>query len=142
MIKECEQDKVAAFDTLFTTNHIQQLKILLSYLDPSMQKNMAVYIKYLELQYTISYFHQNPKPPLTSEHTSDPSSLCGELLPYCDEHQRVQMENMQNMMQTFSNYREMMEMMQMFSDMQPGEDDIFQLFQSMKGGSFVNDDEF
>lgn len=32
------QDKVMAFDTLFTTNHLQMLKVLTSYLDPAAQK--------------------------------------------------------------------------------------------------------
>ena len=37
---------VMAFDALYTNNQIQKLKVLLPYVEPSMQKNMAIYIKY------------------------------------------------------------------------------------------------
>ena len=57
---EKEQDHVAAFDMLFTTNQLQLMKVLLPCLSPSMQKYFAIYIKYQELQYTISYFRGLP----------------------------------------------------------------------------------
>ena len=46
-----DTDKVLAFDTLFTTNHIKMLKVLLFYFDPSAQKMLAVLIKFLELHF-------------------------------------------------------------------------------------------
>ena len=49
-----EHSKVIAFDTLFCTNHIQMLKVILPYMDNQTQKSMAIYIKFLELNYTIS----------------------------------------------------------------------------------------
>ena len=48
----CENEAVIAFDTLYTQNHIQILKILLPYFDPYGQNHLAVWIKYLELRYT------------------------------------------------------------------------------------------
>ncbi len=51
-----QPDKIQAFDALFTTNHIQMYKILLPYLEASLQKQLAVYIKYMEFQYTLTYF--------------------------------------------------------------------------------------
>ena len=51
---------VMAFDALYTNNQIQKLKVLLPYIDPSMQKNMAVYIKYMELKYTMELFKKHP----------------------------------------------------------------------------------
>ena len=55
-----ERSKVIAFDTLFCTNHIQMLKIILSYMDNKTQKSMAVYIKFLELNYTIEFLKKHP----------------------------------------------------------------------------------
>ena len=49
----CENKAVIAFDTLYTQNHIQILKILLPYFDPYGQSHLAVWIKYLELRYTL-----------------------------------------------------------------------------------------
>ena len=51
-------DKAAAFDTLFTSNRIQILKILAYYMDPRLLKGLAVYIKMSELQYTLTPFSQ------------------------------------------------------------------------------------
>ena len=51
----CENEAVIAFDTLYTQNHIQILKILLPYFDPYGQNHLAVWIKYLELRYTLEY---------------------------------------------------------------------------------------
>lgn len=51
-----KSDKVLAFDTLYTSNHIQMLKIFLPYLDSNLQKYLAIYIKYSELQYTLSFY--------------------------------------------------------------------------------------
>ena len=59
------QDKVAAFDTLFTNNHIQMLKILVPYFDSTIQKNLAIYIKYLEFQYTLDLLKKYPNISLT-----------------------------------------------------------------------------
>ena len=53
-------DKAAAFDTLFTNNRIQILKTLAYYIDPHLLKGLAVYIKFLELQYTLALFRKHP----------------------------------------------------------------------------------
>lgn len=117
-----ELDKVMAFDTLFTNNHIQMLKILMSYLDRPTQKNLAIYIKYLELQYTISFFRHHSSislEPSSSKKDFDISILCNEVLPYCSNGEKSRIENMRNMFQTFQNYKDMMEMVQMMKELFP-----------------------
>ena len=57
-----DQNKVAAFDTLFSNNHIQMLKVILPYMDNQTQKSMAVYIKFLELNYTIDFYKKKSLP--------------------------------------------------------------------------------
>ena len=57
-------DKAAAFDTLFTSNRIQILKILAYYMDPRLLKGLAVYIKMSELQYTLTLFRRHPETSL------------------------------------------------------------------------------
>ena len=132
-------DKVTAFDTLFTTNYIQKLKILIHYFDRSMQKNIAVYIKYLELQYTMNFFRQHPSADISlfpRESSVDCGKLCGEMIPYCNAAQKSQMENIQNMFHTFENYKEMMEMVQMMQEMFPeGENPMGTMF---GGNDFQN----
>ena len=47
-----EHDNIIAFDTLYTNNHIQMLKIVMPYFDARVQGQLAVYIKYLEFRHT------------------------------------------------------------------------------------------
>lgn len=121
-MEEKGTDKVIAFDTLFTTNHIQMLKVLLTYLPSSAQKNFAIYIKFMELQYTMSFFQNHPNVSLSGiphENTMNASKLCDELLPLCDNNQRQNMEQIRNMMQNLENMQQMMEMVQMMKELFP-----------------------
>ena len=114
-----EQDKVIAFDTLFTNHHIQMMKILMPYFDRSMQKNLAIYIKFMELQYTMDFFKKYPNAALPREPSFDMIKLCSDMIPYCAPQDRAKMENMRNMYQTFENYKGMMEMVQMMKELFP-----------------------
>ena len=90
-----EQNKVIAFDTLFSTNHISMLKVMLPYMENQMQKSMAVYIKFLELNYTIDFYRKHPHPIcgcMDKEGPPDLLRLCTELLPYCTEEEKKQMD--------------------------------------------------
>ena len=53
---ECVTDAILAFDTLYTTNHMKILKLLLPYLEPGHQKKLAVFIKWQELIFTMNFF--------------------------------------------------------------------------------------
>lgn len=121
-MEEKNADKILAFDTLFTTNTIQMLKVLITYLPPSTQKNFAVYIKLMELQYTLSFFQNHPDASLCGlphENASDTAKLFDELLPFCNSSQKEKFLQMKNMMQTLENMQDMMQMMQMMKDLFP-----------------------
>ena len=85
-------DKAAAFDTLFTSNRIQILKILAYYMDPRLLKGLAVYIKMSELQYTLTLFRRHPETSLciapSSANEETATELCNDLMPLCDETQK------------------------------------------------------
>ena len=53
-------EKIYAFDSLYTTNHIQMLKVLLPCLNPSLQRTLTLYIKFLELFYAIHFLNTHP----------------------------------------------------------------------------------
>lgn len=120
-----DADKVLAFDTLFTTNHIKMLKILLFYFDSSTQKMLAVFIRFLELQYTISYFQKHTAAfPGKSQNEPDMQELCRKLRPYCapDEQKKLnQILQMQQSMESFRQISQTMEMVkELFPDGMPG----------------------
>lgn len=119
-----EHDKVMAFDTLFTDNKTRMLKIIMPYFEYEMQKKIAVYIKFMELQYTIQYFKNRPyhiKNCIPAPEKFDMQKMCREMIPYCSPNEKKQMEQMSQMFDTFRNYQDMMETVNMMKDMFPGE---------------------
>lgn len=136
-----ENNKVSAFDTLFCTNHIQMLKVLLSYTDHQTQKSLAVYIKFLELQYTIEYYQKNPYPLCgcsAREQSFDFGKICEELLPYCTQEERSRLEQMQGLFKGMEMYREMSKTMEMMKEFMPDMGDMFS-GNPFGDGSFGND---
>ena len=140
-------DKIQAFDALFTNNQIQIFKILLPYLEPGMQKSLAIYIKFMEFQHTLTYFNHYPNACMPVFCSNDTNQICNEILPFCSGPQKKQVEQFSSMFDNMKNMREMMETVNMMKDMFPegfsfGDDgtgdgsmpDISQLFQ-MFGGS-------
>ena len=122
-------DLITAFDSLFTTNKIQMLKVLLTRFPTSQQGSFAIYIKFLELQYTLQFLRLRPQPripfskPLSADlfsgDNSDTIELLDELLPFSGPEERTRIENMKNMLQNIAKMKEMMEMMEMMKEMFP-----------------------
>ena len=114
-------DHVLAFDTLYTNNHIQMLKVLLPHLPRNQKNEFAVFIKYMELQYTITLSKKEKQQinicTATACDTPDITSLISELQPYCTEQER----------KTFSRMSETFQTLHMFQDIQKYKD----LFSSM-----------
>ncbi len=116
------QDTVTAFDTLYTTNHIQILKTLLPFLPSHKTGNLAVLIKYLELQYTLRYTRSHPlsicegtKGPRTLDFPVFYQSVRNFLGPK-EQQMFEKVLQMQNMM---NNVQEMMQMMELLKDLAP-----------------------
>lgn len=144
-MEEQASKAIAAFDSLFTTNRIQMLKILLSRLAPKQQSGFAVYIKLLELQYTLSILRRHPGARLLGDDrqlsadflkgdNEDTIQLLDELLPFSSPGERSRIENMKNMIANFRKMQEMMEMMQMLQELFPegmGTDNPMDLFSNM-----------
>lgn len=122
-----DNDRVLAFDTLFTTNQIQKLKIVMPFLDNQMQKYLAIYIKYMELQYTISFFKKRPYKLCgcyEQESPSDLKSLCNALLPYAAEKEKKQIEQFMGIFQAMDMYKEFSQTFEMMKDFMPDMGDL------------------
>lgn len=135
-------DGIMAFDALFTTNHIRMLKLLLGYLEPPLQGKLAVYIKFLELQYTLTFFHQNPSASLSlcsGYRRGEFTELLDDMLPFCEPEEKEKIQNIQNMFSNLKNMQEMMEMVQMMQEVSPemfsgfGDGDMSQMMEMMQG---------
>ncbi len=115
-------DKVTAFDALFTNNQIQKLKVLISYVDIPMQHQLAIYIKFLELKYTMELLRHYPElsvSPQQPENPSDPARICQEISPYCSPQEQKQLNQFSSLFQAMSHYQEIMDMVKMFQEMFP-----------------------
>lgn len=136
-----EHNKVIAFDTLFTTNHIQMLKVMLPYMDYKTQKSLAVYIKFLELRYTIDFCGQYPHSPcMNPEESFDLGKICDELFPYCTEKERNQMEQLRNMFRSMEMYQEISRTMELMKDIMPDMDSPFADAAAASGENGINPD--
>ncbi len=139
-------DKIMAFDTLYTNNQIQMYKIILPYLTPKMQHIMAILIKYMELRYAIDFHNYSICNPY-KEHDFDIVKICDDFLPYCTKSQQEMMKNIRNILQSMESAKEMMATFEMMQELFPegfsfdnensdgfhpdGMMDMFQMFQSM-----------
>ncbi len=144
-MEDIRQDSILAFDTCFTNNHICMLKILLPFCESSLQKHLAVYIHFLELQYTFSNFTSLSK-TLSCDKPSEPLQIFDRLLPYCTLKEKQTFSQIRNLFETMENLKNMMSMMEFMKDMFPegmGETDgeqgfpsaILGALQGMFGGS-------
>ena len=133
-----KNEQIYAFDSLYTTNHIQMLKILLPCLNPPLQKNLALYIKFLELRYTISFLNAHPYVisgcAFDKEHRGQEIPI-DDLLPYLTPQEAENFKQLQksiDMMKQFSNMQKNMEALK---GILPEGMDFESLFQNMMNGS-------
>lgn len=121
--KKEDASNVMTFDALYTTNQIQKLKVLLPYIEPSMQKHLAVYIKYMEFQYTLHYVKKHPFTlsgcGLSQPEKPDLRRLCKELCLYSTPEEIRQLEQMQNILQTMETVQEMTQTMNAMQEIFP-----------------------
>lgn len=144
-MEEQNTNAITAFDSLFTNNQIQMLKILLPRLAPEHQGGFAVYIKLLELQYAFTLLRRHAGKLLFGNgkqlsadffqgDNSDTVELLDELLPFSGPKERTRIENMKNMILNFKKMQEMMEMIKMMQELFPegmGGDNPMDLFAGM-----------
>ena len=125
--KECVTDAILAFDTLYTTNHMKILKLLLPYLETEHQKKLAVFIKWQELIFTLNFFKKYSvslySSDLSKQKKIDLDVLLPILVPYCNESEK-------NILSYFSGFKNMMNMMEEIQQYMPM---IQQFIMSMSG---------
>lgn len=121
--KREDASNVMTFDALYTTNQMQKLKVLLPYLEPSMQKHLAVYIKYRELQYTMQYVKRHTVTlcgcGLSQQEKPDLKELCRQLRRYSTPEEIRQLEQIENVLQAMETMQEMSQTMNAMKEIFP-----------------------
>lgn len=133
-----KNEQIYAFDSLYTTNHIQMLKILLPCLNPPLQRNLALYIKFLELRYTISFLSTHPYVisgcGFDKEHRGQEIPV-EDLLPYLTPEEAESIKQMQKGMDMMKQFANMQKNMEALQGILPEGMNLETLFQSMMGGN-------
>jgi len=124
-MEDIRHDSVIPFDSCFCNDHIRMLKILVPFMDSSLQKYLALYIKYLEIRYIMECFR---RPILLNgtcfdttapKSTMDFTSVLDRIIPFCSSKEKEQFLHIRNLFETFTNLQNMMEMMENMKDLFP-----------------------
>ena len=115
--------KMTPFDEYISNQPLQMMKLLIPFLPPQNQRMFAVYVKFLELRHTLSFFHGMRQ----KEHSSE--DIFNTIKPYMSPSDAESFDQMMNMMS----------MMSMVQEMQNMSDENFDPM-SMMAGMFAQDD--
>lgn len=120
-------DAILTFDTVYTTNEIQILKLALPLLSSQIQPYAALLIKSRELKYCLDRL-----PKTRIEHASLELSyldaFLDNALPYCNEKQGALIRQLKQLKQSIDMFEKMKSMMSVFGDNDAV--DITSLFQA------------
>lgn len=127
-----DNDYVLAFDHFYTNNHIQILKSLLPFIENDNSNKLPVFIKYMELEYTISLCNNGKHPvkdglSACSKSSSDGNNDFSENLEkifnaihkYLSPNEEKSFSQILSAFSTMKNIREMQQMMELFQSMNP-----------------------
>ena len=103
--------QMTPFDCRTVSQTLQITKLLIPYLPPRTQRIVAIYIKFMEFQNTLSSFHA------FRQKSQNAQDIMAELRPYMPPSACESMDNLQNMMS-------MMEMFRSFHEMENGDSDF------------------
>lgn len=92
-------------DEVILPKELQMLKAFLPFLPASVQKLLAIYIKWMELQKTVEYFNRNT--PV--QQTPDMGNLMQCMKGFLPPEEQSQIEQFADMFENMDMYREMFE---------------------------------
>lgn len=121
-----EIDPVTAFDTLYTSNQLQMLKIVLPYMQEKMQRFIAIYIKLNELM--LAFHFSSGSYPVKRE--TDMTGMLRYLSPYLSDSEKEMMNQFSSMQENMEQFKQMSQMMQMMNEMGGSPEDALQGFLS------------
>lgn len=121
-----EKELVTPFDQLTASGPIRMMKLMIPYVAPKMQRILAVYVRFLELQDTLQFFRHFQSGLSSQEFASptEPMELFRELSPYLPP-------TFSETMEQFDSLKTMMDAM---ADMSDGEMNPMDLYGAMFAG--------
>ncbi|MCI9175593.1 MAG: hypothetical protein HFH49_11755 [Lachnospiraceae bacterium] len=95
-----------AIDTLIQDRHLEMIKAAIPYLDNSRQRNMAMLVKFMELQRTMALFQNsgNDLQMCSEEERKDPVQMLTAIREYCTDREKEMIDSIISFAQMFSTY--------------------------------------
>ena len=121
-----EIDPVTAFDTLYTSNQLQMLKIVLPYMEGQIQRFIAIYIKLSEFILALHFSYGSY--PLKKD--TDIMGMIQYLSPYLSDSEREMMNQFSSMQENMEQFKQMSAMMQMMNELGGSPEEALQGFLS------------
>ena len=125
-----EIDPVTAFDTLYTSNQMQMLKIVLPFMQEKMQRFIAIYIKLTELMITLRFASTLNDSSCFTKKESDMTTMLKYLSPYLSDSEKEMMNQFSSMQENMEQFKQMSAMMQMMNDMGDSPESVLEGFLS------------
>ncbi len=125
-------DSITAFDTLYTTNHLQMLKILLPHLQKDMQPHIAVYIKLNEFLFALRFSKESTpyKASDSGKNEIDIQALVCEISPYLSGNEKEMLQKLADMKDNMEKFKQISQMMQMMDSMSDSPESMLEGFLS------------
>lgn len=120
-MEKLELDAVQTFDSRYTNNQIQIMKVMLPFLEPAMRRTMTVMIRFLEFQHTLKLVQSQPKYFETEALPFSLDTCLDSFKKYCPPQFISMLENFQSMQSAMKMYEEMKGMMDLFGDVTAAE---------------------
>lgn len=112
-----EIDPITAFDTLYTSNQMQMLKIVLPFMSENIQRFIAIYIKLNELLIALRFSNSLKDSYCYTKQEPDMTNMLKYLSPYLSDSEREMMNQFASMQENMEQFKQMSAMMQMMNDM-------------------------
>lgn len=133
-----DTEAILAFDTLYTTNHMKILKVLLPYLSCEYQKKLAVFIKWQELTFTLQYTQKYSSPLYckccSPQKEIDPGTIAQLLSPYCSDQERKILSyfsEFKNVRSIFSQIQDYLPVIQELMSSNEGDSNLMNMVEGM-----------
>jgi len=108
-----------SFDSRYSNNELQKLKVILCYTDSPLSLPIGIWIKLCELSNALQYGPiTSPSSEKAPKQEGFPNleSLLNDLSPYCTENEQFMMNNMKESVMQFENLKEMISQYQILSE--------------------------
>lgn len=118
-MEELNDDCIKAFDIKYSSNKIQCLKIISSYVTPNIQNLLAVYIKFLEIKICLSRLnnHINFNEIAHCTDKINVPNLISDIMPFLSSAEQEKMTQIKQTLSQIEHYQSLFSTFQMMQDL-------------------------